>query len=159
PSSTSVLFARGIIARLQTWPALRIAVHQNWGGPHSLAKQRWLASLLVDAFEDPSPSPTTPDALYVEEMLLQVMDDEFEANLEDGSAEEVARDVVRLWEEVGRGEGGLVGVFEERAERMEGKVPHGEDDEGDDDDDAPQLVERPPKQEPEVDEDGFTTVK
>ena len=88
PPETSVLFARGVIARLAYWPALRIAVEQGWGGPASAQKRTWLASVLVDEFE--GAAGAAPDAEYVEELLLQAVADEFEAVLEDGSAAAVA---------------------------------------------------------------------
>ncbi|KAI0922280.1 hypothetical protein AcW2_007018 [Taiwanofungus camphoratus] len=176
PSSKSVLFARGVIARLAIWPALRIAVDQNWGGPESREKRTWLASVLVDAFEQEDPLPDVP---YVELTLLQVMEDEFDTVLEDGSAEAVARDVVRIWEELGAGRSDLVLRFEEQADKAKGKrlqVEEGaaedsdwEDDsegeDGEDDggqDEPPMLMDhqaKPQKHEPEVDEDGFTMVK
>lgn len=175
PNPTLVLFARGVIARLELWPALRIAVEQGWGGPDSLAKRRWLASELVDAF-DPEPQ----DADYVALMLAQVLEDEFGASIEDGSVEAVAADVVGLW---GAGED-TVREWERKAEGARGKrvdvrevVDEGGDgedeeeweDEGDEDgdeDEAPQLLgeasdpqQRPSKTEPVVDEDGFTLVQ
>ena len=178
PSQTSILFARGVIARLAYWPALRIAVDQLWGGPESAAKRTWLASVLVDDFEDAPSAADTPDADYVEDRLLQVMADEFDAVLEDGSAEAVAKDLVRLWAEIGLGRDALVREFEERADKMKGKAVQAEeaagdnsdwedmsdDEEGEDEgaEEAPQLLdsrERPPKEEPEVDADGFITVK
>ena len=175
PNPTLVLFARGVIARLELWPALRIVVEQGWGGPDSLAKRRWLASELVDAF-DPEPQ----DADYVALMLAQVLEDEFGASIEDGSVEAVAADVVGLW---GAGED-TVREWERKAEGARGKrvdvrevVDEGGDgedeeeweDEGDEDgdeDEAPQLLgeasdpqQRPSKTEPVVDEDGFTLVQ
>lgn len=173
PNPTLVLFARGVIARLELWPALRIAVEQGWGGPDSLAKRRWLASELVDAF-DPEPQ----DADYVALMLAQVLEDEFGASIEDGSVEAVAADVVALW---GAGED-TVREWERKAEGARGKRVdvrevvdeggEGEDedeweDEGDEDEDeAPQSLggandppQRPSKGEPVVDEDGFTLVQ
>ena len=111
PSQTSILFARGVIARLAYWPALRIAVDQLWGGPESAAKRTWLASVLVDDFEDAPSAADTPDADYVEDRFLQVMADEFDAVLEDGSAEAVAKDLVRLWAEVALGRDALVREF------------------------------------------------
>ena len=195
-----VLFARGVIAILELWPALRVAVDESWGGPESKEKRRWLAGEVVDIFEASLPSKSTsksqsqetPDAVYVEELLLQVMNDEFETMLEDGSQELVAERIVKLWtflldssaegREAARGE---VGKFEEMVGKLKGKkVPvqveqggdevDGEDGDGDEDagdwtdeeddamdqDEAPQLI--PPtkeKEEPEVDEDGFTMVK
>ncbi|KAI0739315.1 Pre-rRNA-processing protein TSR2-domain-containing protein [Irpex lacteus] len=174
PSPASVLFARGVIARLATWPALRIAVDQNWGGSDSASKRTWLASVIVDAFEDEDPKP---DVSYVEITLLQVMEDEFDAVLEDGSAEVVARDIVKLWADVQGGSDALVKQLEEQADKSKGKKiqveealadasdwedESGEDSEGEDEDEVPMLVEpetKPAKPEPEVDEDGFTTVK
>ena len=58
-----------------------------------------MAGVIVDAF-DPSQQSNgdgDPDDIYVEEQLLQMMNDEFDVVLEDGSAEAVARDIVRLW--------------------------------------------------------------
>lgn len=171
PAPASVLFARGVIARLALWPALRIAVDQGWGGPEGAAKRTWMASVLVDAFEEEDPRP---DATYVEEMLLQIMADEFETELEDGSAEGVARDVVRMWADAEAGALDFIRSFETQADKIKGKKieveeaageeSDWEDDSGEEDDgedDAPMLIDAQPKPkpEPEVDEDGFTTVK
>ena len=137
PSATSVLFARGVIARLAIWATLRIAVKENWGGPGASSKRTWLASVIVDAFEEQKP---IPDDQYIEELLLQVMSDEYETVIEDGSAEAVAVDIVRLWDETQIGKGDLVVKFEELAEKARGKTPNvqeqvvSEDDDDDDDD-------------------------
>ena len=171
PPASSVLFARGVIARLAIWATLRIAVKENWGGPDSSSKRTWLASVIVDAFEEQTP---TPDGQYIEELLLQVMSDEFETLLEDGSAEAVAEDIVRLWDETQIGKGDLVVKFEELAEKVGGRMPNvqeqvvSDDDDWDDEineeeegdgEEAPRLVERPVSKQPEIDEDGFTMVK
>ena len=186
PHPSLILFARGVIARLEAWPALRVAVEQGWGGPASHDKRRWLASELVDAF-DPTSSGNndnpTPDAEYVALMLAQVLEDEFDAAFEDGSVEAVAADIVALW---GAGED-VVGLWEGKAEGVRGKkvdVREEVGSEGDEDEDewedeesgeegeedgAPQLmppaaastaeVQRPAKPKPVTDEDGFTLVQ
>lgn len=174
PAPASVLFARGVLARLAIWPALRVAVDEGWGGPESSEKRTWMASVIVDAFEEQDP---VPDATYIELQLLQIMEDEFEAVLEDGSVEAVAKDVVRLWEEAQMGHQDSTKRFEEQAERFKGKKVQVEEAPGDgsdwedesedgssNDDEAPRLLDpqesaKPSKPEPEVDEDGFTTVK
>ncbi|CAA7268688.1 unnamed protein product [Cyclocybe aegerita] len=175
PPPSSVIFARGVIARLAVWATLRLAVQEGWGGPDSAAKRTWLASVIVDSFEEQIPAP---DDQYVEEQLLQIMADEFETVIEDGSAETVAQDIVKIWDETRIGKQALVLQFEELAEKVKGKRPNAqekvvsddegdwEDDDGEDDEDedeAPRLLEhpppRPPPREPEVDEDGFTMVK
>jgi pre-rRNA-processing protein TSR2 len=192
PNPDLILFARGVIARLELWPAFRIAIEQGWGtggggggGPSSREKRLWLASEIVEVFEDSgnnNKSDPTPDAGYVALMLAQVLDDEFDATFEDGSVEAVAEDVVALW---GAGED-VVEMWERKAEGVRGKRVdvRGEvesDDDGDGDEDewedesgeegeevAPQLVlaggggaevQRPARPKPIVDEDGFTLVQ
>ncbi|KAI0250594.1 hypothetical protein BJV78DRAFT_1320225 [Lactifluus subvellereus] len=158
PEPALVLFARGVIARLELWPALRVAVEQGWGGPESREKRRWLAS-----------------AIYIALMLAQALEDEFEAEFEDGSVEGVAADIVGLW---GAGED-VVREWERKAEGARGKSvdvqevvddeDEWEDEESEGDgggsDEAPQLIsapvdeQRPAKPKPVVDQDGFTLVQ
>ncbi|KAF5371488.1 hypothetical protein D9615_009645 [Tricholomella constricta] len=173
PSPSSVLFARGVIARLAVWPTLKIAVQEGWGGQGAAEKQTWMASVIVDAFEEEGQKP---DDQYIEEMLLQIMADEFDAVLEDESTESVALDIVHLWDETRAGKEDGVIKFEELAEKLKGKkvvaqqAPTNDEDEWEDEDvsdeddggEAPQLMQppqSPPRNEPEVDEDGFTLVK
>jgi pre-rRNA-processing protein TSR2 len=173
PTSTSVLFARGVIARLSIWAALRIAVENNWGGAYAHEKRTWIASVLVDTFDQDAAG--APDVQYVEEMLLQIMEDEFETVLEDGSALRVAEDVVRLWREVCAGGVEMVLRLEQQADGVRGKrvvAQEGvsdddawESDSGDEDsgseegeDEAPALVDQS-RTLPQVDEDGFTIVR
>lgn len=108
--------------------------------------------------------------------------DEFEVNVDDDSAFEVAEQVVRVRSECLRGKFDEVESLRRRWEGKKGsKVvmkqaqAEGEDEEWDTDDDeeedesedgdgdvemdeAPQLVQRRERQEPEVDEEGFTMV-
>ncbi|KAI9512774.1 Pre-rRNA-processing protein TSR2-domain-containing protein [Russula earlei] len=185
PDPALVLFARGVIARLELWPALRVAVEQGWGGPSSREKRRWLASEIVDAFDDEgggrasasasasaSAAASTPDAEYVALMLVQVLEDEFDASFEDGSVEAVAADIVALW---GAGED-VVSEWERKAEGARGNkvdvregVGDEDEDEDDDDDDegddgpsqlmpAASRAQRSDKHGPITDEDGFTLV-
>ena len=201
PHPHTVLFARGTLARLALWPALRLAVHVAWGGPASAEKQRWLAGVLVDQFEPfivapptlvPTPSrtasvgsgsgsgsaPPPPDDVYVEELLLQIMADEFDVALEDDSAAAVAKDIVKLFEAVRAGDETFVKELEAQADKVKGKVPkyergvgsesesgsgsEWEDEEESEGEPVPQLLnhsEPRTREEPQVDEDGFTTVK
>ncbi|OCB88347.1 hypothetical protein A7U60_g4549 [Sanghuangporus baumii] len=179
PDSSIVLFARGLIARLSVWEALRLAVDEGWGGPESAQKRTWMASEIVDAFENAKPSEI-PDAIYIEEMLLQIMADEFDTILEDESAEAVARDIMSLWEMRDADERikASVTVWEERMDRFKGRKVvskevmqestevDGSSDEWEDGDDtedeeAPQLLDRHAQShraKPQVDDEGFTMV-
>ncbi|WVR03634.1 hypothetical protein IAU60_000628 [Kwoniella sp. DSM 27419] len=197
-SPTILLFARGTLALLDMWPALTVAVAEQWGGPESAAKKTWLASTLIDEFEaratylpvtgadanapqvvDPASANDPPlDHDELGDLLHQIMSDEFDANIEDGSIDSVAADLVRLWRDVLGPEGSLlVQNLESKADEVRGKALNGstvpeEEVSGDEDDDededmevdggAPQLVEsRAPKerQEPVVDDDGFELVQ
>ena len=177
PPPASVLFARGVIASLATWPALRIAVDQSWGGSNSAEKRTWLASVIVDDFEEQT--DPSPDVDYVEDRLLQVLEDEFEVVLEDDSARDMAQEIVKLWQTAQSGGAQALEVvkkLEEKADKLKGKkveVEEGatndsdwEDESGSESDggdgaDAPALLDHSErtKPEPEVDEDGFTMVK
>lgn len=174
--SSAVLFARGVIARLSIWPVLRVALQESWGASAGGDKKTLLASEIVDAFDQAD----TPDDEYVEDMLLQIMEEEFEVGIEDGSAESVAKDIVKIYDDVKQGKTDLVLKFEELADKAKGKQMEvnvqaavdeedWEDEDGESDEDAemdedvPQLMqpapEPPRREEPEVDEDGFTMVK
>lgn len=178
PDPTLILFARGVIARLNTWPVLSLAVDNSWGGPDSSDKRTWMASVVVDSF-DPSQNPETPDDVYVEEQLLQIMSDEFDIDIEDGSAENVAMDIVKLWSQLNsavvtqmveeweaaarKAKGKSIPVdIKDETDETDGDGDEGEGDSEEDEEAAPSLL--PPhkektREEPQVDEDGFTLVK
>jgi pre-rRNA-processing protein TSR2 len=159
---------------LGLWPALTIAVTSNWGGEDSSAKRDWFAGAISDLFADRADT----DEMDVEAVLLQVMQDEFDLNVEDESEIPVAEEIMKLRKETLEGNFTGVEAAKRRFEERGGRIPqnlqvvehkHDDDesreDDSDDDDDvemgdaAPALVPAPrERQEPEVDEDGFTTV-
>lgn len=119
------------------------------------------------------------DQFDVEAVLLQVMQDEFDLNVEDESEIPVAEEIMKLRKETAEGDFSGFETVKRRFEERGGRVPqnlqvveHKHDDdesseeESDDDDDdvemgdaAPALVPAPrERQEPEVDDDGFTKV-
>lgn len=172
-----ISFARGVIARLSVWPTLKLAVNESWGGPESAQKRTWMSSIIIDAF-DPAESLDPPDDIYLEEMLLQIMSDEYDVVLEDGSAEAVAKDIVKLWAQMkDNGSSTLVDEWEEKGRRTMGEKVQVEwtvdetgeteadstDEDDEDIDEAPELLDvgRPPnrREESEIDDEGFTLVK
>lgn len=194
-SQTQVYLARALLARLAIWPVLRIAVDASWGGPESKQKCSWMASELLDALESSSASSSTlspnsasnqVDEDYIEEMILQMMNDEFDCIVEDGSSAEVAGDLVKLWKEAQRGGEKAIEqsmkLWEEKERAVQGKRlqaqeiqaeeeeeedgESGEEDDEEDEseggmevDEPPALVDRRNKEDPVVDKDGFTLVK
>lgn len=179
-------------------------MQNNWGGPDSSDKRDWFAGEVANQFppfpsSNASSSSTTttngtstqqsgqdqeePDAEYLEELILQVMLDEFEVNVDDDTAFDVATEIIRLRGQCARSNFDEVDRLLARWQARKGEkvhFKHGEDQDGetdweDDDDDndegsdddmdeAPPLVETSaaaPKKEkapPEVDDDGFTKV-
>ncbi|KAI4211527.1 MAG: hypothetical protein LQ351_005703 [Letrouitia transgressa] len=170
-----------ITLHLSLWPALTLSVNNSLGGPLSSQKRDWFAGAVSSVLSSTSDSDL--DVPYLEEFLLQVMNDEFEVNVDDESAEDVARwilegrkrclegdfraveDVVRRWKESTGKKGGVGEVMWQEVEGEETKGYSEEDDESDGKKDVemnegPELV-APPKRKkvaPKVDEEGFTVV-
>lgn len=170
-------FELAVALALAFWPALSLAVQNNWGGPASSDKRDWFAGAIVELWAE---RPDT-DLEDVETVLLQVMLDEFEVNVDDDSGFEVAEQIMRFrkncfegkFDEVeqlrekwvkkgGKGDVALGGFTRVERGEEEDDTDYSEDDEDEDGDidmdEAPELVERAPKPPPEIDEDGFQTV-
>ncbi|KAL2274843.1 hypothetical protein FJTKL_02675 [Diaporthe vaccinii] len=195
-------FEQGVALSLNLWPALTLAVQNNWGGADSADKRDWFAGEVAGQFPpfsnpnaatanggttsqqaqaQPQGDQEEPDAEYLEELILQVMLDEFEVNVDDDTAFDVATEIVRLRGQCARGNFEEVDRLLTRWQSRKGEKVHfkhgedqdnetdwedddDEDNDGSDDDmdEAPPLVEAAaPKKEkapPEVDDDGFTKV-
>jgi pre-rRNA-processing protein TSR2 len=183
-TETQLFFARAVLARLAIWPVLRVAVESSWGGPESKQKRSWMAGEVIDAFENTSSTSSEPDETYIEEMLLQMIADEFDCMVEDLSGEEVAADIIKLWKDTKTGaiESSMM-LWEEKERKVAGKKmeftlakkgddtdwveddEEGSSEDGEEDEDAsmdvdevPTLVE-PRAKESVVDEEGFTLVQ
>lgn len=175
-----------IALHLSLWPALTIAIQNGWGTSNPALgedKRDWLAGAISDLFVNNQ----LRDLDDLEDVLTQVLSDEFEIVVEDGSLEEVARGIWKGRERVLNHDGGevkgLMTIWESKRAKgkagivkavMGAEVNQDTDDSeeeewngfadraGGDDmemDDAPALVESTKKKdEPVVDEDGFTMV-
>ncbi|CAK7223324.1 rRNA accumulation-related protein [Sporothrix curviconia] len=188
-------FESAVAMSLQLWQPLSFAVESNLGGGDGADKRDWFAGAVAELFEEawasaPLSSSTTSTVaedllMDTEARLLQIMDDEFDTVVDDGSAYDVANDIVALWTQCRRGQFAGSDALRQRWESSRGKSVRGafqagkapdddttwqtdedddEDDDGDEEnddvdmDEAPELVASRAKPEPEVDEDGFTTV-
>lgn len=178
PTSAASYLDLGITLAINNWPALTMAVQSNWGGPTSADKRDWLCGAISDMINE---RPET-DALDLEDVLIQVMNDEFDVVVDDDSAAPVAAQIMAIREQTARGEFGLVQELWEAWQRKSQQKNNvaaafkrveveddeqdtdAEEDEDEDDEDvdmgeAPALVRAPRERvEPEVDEDGFTKV-
>ncbi|KKZ63327.1 hypothetical protein EMCG_02328 [[Emmonsia] crescens] len=144
----SAQFDLGITLILNSWPALNLAVQSAWGGPTSSDKRDWLCGAISDLFVD---RPET-DAEDIEDVLIQVMNDEFDVVVDDESAGEIARRIMevrmdtqagkfagvkRMWEEW-KAKGGAsvdVGVFK-KVEVNGDEDEEGVEDEDEDEDES-----------------------
>jgi pre-rRNA-processing protein TSR2 len=171
PEQLKALAEYAITLHLYLWPALALAVQHEFGGPSSGEKREWLAAQVCTfVLEDKM------DADDIEEVLEQVMGDEFETVVEDGSIYDVARRCCAVREEVVvKGEIGIVDVLKKewaqrggkevkvvKAEKEDAESESSDDDDDDEDQMDVDSEEKAPKEkvktEPEIDEDGFTTV-
>lgn len=191
-------FEQAVAYALHLWPALTLSVSNGWGGADSEEKRDWFAGAIVELFPEFTDAPATTTASSngnaappataadeadiedVETVLLQVMVDEFEVNVDDDSALEVAEQIMRARTQCANGQFDETNALAERFLKLRGSKVNqmfkkaedpnqdtdGDDDDDDDDDDdgsdvdmgdapAPAPREKPA---PEVDEDGFTMV-
>ncbi|RMZ86996.1 hypothetical protein DV736_g5779, partial [Chaetothyriales sp. CBS 134916] len=141
-----------ISLHLWSWPALTLAIQNAWGGSPQVSRDKrdWLAGAISELLT--SEPPQLHDMSDLEEVLLQVMVDEFEVVVDDGSAEETA---AKIWKGVGRLRTGDASELQELYRRWVDKQEK-DVDEDVDMGEAPPLLKQ--KIEPEIDEDGFTKV-
>ncbi|GMG33592.1 unnamed protein product [Ambrosiozyma monospora] len=177
-------FELGVSMAIYKWDTLAIAVENNWGGPHSAEKRDWITALVIDLFVQQKEI----DIIYIHEVLFNAMEDEFDVVVEDQSTVIVAQNIIKIYKECKENNFSTVHTLYERYQQKENyRKTHGlnsqkvqvggdpsnpdvsdddDDEEGDDDDDdmmdvdddVPQLVSEHKKQEPVVDDDGFTVV-
>ncbi|OJD14640.1 hypothetical protein AJ78_05037 [Emergomyces pasteurianus Ep9510] len=103
-------FDLGITLILNSWPALNLAVQNFWGGPTSSDKRDWLCGAISDLFVD---RPET-DAEDIEDVLIQVMNDEFDVVVDDESAGDIAHRIMEVRMDTQRGEfAGVARMWEE----------------------------------------------
>lgn len=150
PETRQSCFEQGVALSINLWPALTLAVQNNWGGPDSADKRDWLAGQVVELFpeftkpktaaakKDGGDSDEEPDVAYVEEFLLQVMIDEFEVNVDDDSGFDVATEVVRIRGQCAKGNFDEVDKLQTRWEakkglKVEGLFKKAEDEDHDTD--------------------------
>lgn len=175
-----------ISLHLHLWPALTVAIQNAWGTSSPALgedKRAWFAGALSDLFTQNQ----IRDVEDLEDIMEQVMSDEFEVVVDDDSLEETARGIWTGRAKILQGDASevsrLMGVWEEKRNKktklqiVQGPdVDQDTDDDEDDDtwngfadsnngdvdmDEAPALVDASApkkKPEPEVDEDGFTKV-
>ncbi|XP_059630146.1 uncharacterized protein LOC132273138 [Cornus florida] len=90
----------GISGLLSQWNALQMAVQNQWGGSDSLHKSHQLAADILTWFSQ-SKTPVSMEDL--ESLLHEKLLFTFKTDIEDGSIEEVAEQLMIMHEEYLRG--------------------------------------------------------
>ncbi|XP_004606536.1 pre-rRNA-processing protein TSR2 homolog isoform X1 [Sorex araneus] len=95
------LFAAGVRAALETWPALQIAVENGFGGVHSQEKAVWLG----DAIEEYFMRNADLELDEVEDFIGELMTNEFDTIVEDGSLTQVSQQLQTMFHYFQKGDG------------------------------------------------------
>ncbi|XP_051758499.1 pre-rRNA-processing protein TSR2 homolog [Ctenopharyngodon idella] len=177
-SSTRELFSEAVRAVLETWPVLQIAVDNGFGGAYSQQKAEWMVDALQQYFID-------NDELQqdeVEDFISELMNNEFDTVVDDGSLPQVAQKVCVMFQQCQQGK--LTEVREQinqlvekksagRAKATPAKTPDDDDDECEDEEamecdggaEGPSVngaavkEQLPPATSHEEQDDGWTVVR
>ncbi|XP_018608497.1 pre-rRNA-processing protein TSR2 homolog [Scleropages formosus] len=98
-SSARELFAESVRAVLETWPVLQIAVDNGFGGFYSQQKADWLVDAVQQFFQENADL----QQYEVEDFLAEVMNNEFDTVVDDGSLPQVASRMCHLFQQCEQG--------------------------------------------------------
>lgn len=167
-------FELGVCMVIHKWDELTTAVDNSWGGPNSADKRDWLSGVVIDLFEEKA-----VDILLIEETLLYAMVDEFDTEIDNDSALEIADLIIKIYKDCAIQNyahvEALYNRYQEKQSKGETKInvnvgsdpnnPDSSDDESNDDEeqalelqDDAMAVDEPEHQGPIVDDDGFELV-
>uniref|UniRef100_A0A3Q3M6Z3 Pre-rRNA-processing protein TSR2 homolog n=1 Tax=Mastacembelus armatus TaxID=205130 RepID=A0A3Q3M6Z3_9TELE len=79
------LFKEGVRAVLHTWPVLQIAVDNGFGGVYGQQKADWMVDVVQQYFHDNADLQQSE----VEDFIAELMDQEFDTVIDDGSLPQV----------------------------------------------------------------------
>ncbi|RLV93100.1 Pre-rRNA-processing protein TSR2 [Spathaspora sp. JA1] len=115
-------FELGICMAIYKWQELTIAVENNWGGPKSAEKRDWINGIIIDLFNENQ----VVDIQLIEETLLYAMIDEFDVEIDNDSALEIANLIMKFYRDVSKLEYGaideLYSKWEQRDRNQDYKV-------------------------------------
>ncbi|KAJ1984067.1 rRNA accumulation- protein [Dimargaris cristalligena] len=115
-----VAFNDGMTILLTSWPVLKSAVDEDWGGPESSAKRDWLIDTLVTYIGDRG-NKTEPED--IEDVMLQILEDEFGVTIGDESVYALAKFIIRMYKECIAGNHTMVQNLKAEAEKKRDALP------------------------------------
>ena len=93
PLSVDRNFYTSCDAILKNWTALQLAVTQEAGGPQSKAKAQWFADALVQWFNENKDLEADEVTYFLEQLMMQ----EFNLRVEDGSSDEIGVSICKFY--------------------------------------------------------------
>ena len=108
PSEHAPTFRRGLKAVFDRWTAIQLAVVNAWGGMESERKAVEAEEEIAAWFE----SRKSKDALELEDLLIEILGDDFNVTCEDGSPGEVAKALWMMYEQCAEGRYDMVAQIE-----------------------------------------------
>ncbi|GAA5811208.1 hypothetical protein MFLAVUS_004639 [Mucor flavus] len=151
-------FEEGVSYIFHNWTALKLAVEQDWGGVESAEKREWMIDLIVGHFDKRG---SQLDIDEIEDVLAQIMTDEFNATLEDDSPYLVAKHLVLLYAQCVKGDFSEVERLREKAKLQNSFTASScvkQGDDSDDDDEEDDIVDDNNQQQPEEKDDDMEEV-
>ncbi|XP_061590784.1 pre-rRNA-processing protein TSR2 homolog [Cololabis saira] len=162
------LFKDGVRAVLAGWPVLQIAVDNGFGGVYGQQKADWMVDVIHQYFHDNADL----QQYEVEDFITELMDQEFNTMVEDGSLPEVCVRLLHffsLWKQgaLQQLQDAIGSLTNSRTQRVKVTAPPASSDEESDSEPQPMVCEesspsssrpRPPPP-PDDEEDGWTVVR
>ncbi|CAJ1085688.1 pre-rRNA-processing protein TSR2 homolog [Xyrichtys novacula] len=161
------LLSEGVRAVLHGWPVLQIAVDNGFGGVYGEQKADWMVDVVQQYFHDNADL----QQYEVEDFIAQLMDQEFDTVVDDGSLPEVSLSLQQVFSQWQQGalqqlQHTIDTLNQKKGQRAKVKAPPTQSEEDSDEDtqvmecesSGPSVsrTEAPPPQE---EEDGWTLVR
>ncbi|KAJ1959490.1 rRNA accumulation- protein [Dipsacomyces acuminosporus] len=112
-------FIEGVDHIFAKWTALELAVQNGWGGRNSQEKRDSMVDEVVNYFDELISKKKKPEPSDIEELLLDIMDEDFNIMLEDNSAIEVAKDLCKVFVECIKGNFATVDKLRDERDALE----------------------------------------
>ena len=88
------IFMNSVQFVLGNWPAIRVSVEQCFGGQYSSDKETWLQKVIFDVFMENE----SLDPLDIEDYLAEILSNEFNVIIEDGSLAKVSEKLCNFYD-------------------------------------------------------------
>ncbi|XP_035538231.1 pre-rRNA-processing protein TSR2 homolog [Morone saxatilis] len=160
------LFTEGVRAVLIHWPVLQIAVDNGFGGVYGQQKADWMVDVVQQYFHDNADL----QQYEVEDFIAQLMDQEFDTVVDDGSLPQVSVSLLQVFSQWQQGalqqlKHTISTLTQKTSQRAKVTAPPTQSDDSDDDTQAMECessspsVSRTDPPPPQDEEDGWTVVR